>query len=272
MNAPSFRFFPVVSGSVRPRPDLGHSDIQFGALRSAGHTRALVNLAEPRQARHAADHCPDFDLIADSGAFAAFQSGVPIDKERFLDNALALKDRARGPVEFVTLDVVHDQPASDRNWHWLREQGLETVPVFQYGGHLDVLKELLAHTPRVALGGLVPHWQNRALIHAWLGQVCTAARDVRHDARLHLLGLGHAGYPLAYREVASADSSGWATSLRYHRDHERLARRLPEDLQAQERGYALLVHQARKIVDKEQLVNTHRARILPLYPPAELAA
>ena len=264
MNGPDFRFFPVVTGSVRPRPDLGHSDLQFGALRTGGHTRALVNIAEPRTARHAADHCPDFDLMADSGAFAAFRSGVPADRERFLDSALGLKDRARGPVEFVSLDVVHDQPTSDRNWHWLREQGLGTVPVFQYGGHLDALRELLTFTPRVALGGLVPYWQNRALVQAWLERVCTAAQDVRQGARLHQLGLGHTGYPLAYREVASADSSGWATSLRYHRDHDRLARKLPPDLKGQERGYALLVHQARKIVDKERTVNDHRAGAAPV--------
>lgn len=89
--------------------------------------------------QYRANPVPDgapLSMMLDSGAFSAWKSGRSIDID-------ALIEECRRPEwdECVALDVIGDSEGSIRNSHYMREAGLNVIPVFHYGEPWEVLTE-----------------------------------------------------------------------------------------------------------------------------------
>lgn len=195
------------------------------ALHAARHPHVLASYASGSALRGVLRHhllTPEMrgrgHLLVDSGAFSALTRGLALDVRAYgaFCAALAAEHGADlAALEFINLDVIGDQAASDEHERVLRgEFGLDPVPVFTFGARLRDLEAMAARSGRVALGGLVPFAQDRATLRGWLGRCF----DVLGGAgpRVHLLGIAQEWALMAY-PVASCDSSSWSAVVRFGR-------------------------------------------------------
>ncbi len=95
---------------------------------------------------------PDCEVLIDSGAYTAHQSGVPISLEDYVGRLGRL---AFTPWRYLSLDVIGDAQASLQNYRTMGEAGLDPVPVLQRGASFRDLHIAYAGASLVALGGLV---------------------------------------------------------------------------------------------------------------------
>lgn len=256
----AYHYYFSASGNPRPAhiPGASYPDFELAAIRQSGHPRALVSYAySRRKIELAGQHLTGGDLIVDSGAFSAYTKGRVIDLDAYADFCLefaqAYESNLRS-LRFISLDVIGDQRASERNWMRLRELGVNAMPVYTYGADLTALMDIARVSPYVALGGLVPHWQRRELLRAHL-TACEDAVRFTKGTRFHLLGIGGEDLPLRFPSVASADSSGWTTPMRFA--VRRGPYRQPGDTEHQTIMRAL-VSEAGKKRDMERKINAHR--------------
>lgn len=95
------------------------------------------------------------DWVMDSGAFSAFTSGKVIVLQDYIDICHRLIEADSTLVEVFALDVIGDWKGSMANAEEMWRQGVEAIPCFHYGEPWDVLKQLCATYPKVAIGGCV---------------------------------------------------------------------------------------------------------------------
>lgn len=93
--------------------------------------------------------------VLDSGAYSVLNSGVTIDLNKYIDDALALATQSLPPTVIFALDVIGDPEASARNVEEMWRQGVKAVPTFHYGSAWHYLTALADTYPRIALGGMV---------------------------------------------------------------------------------------------------------------------
>lgn len=204
---------------------MGRSGREYEAARAARHPDILASYAAPSAVRGVLRHhlaTPEMHgtgrLILDSGAYSALTLGLALNVHAFGAFAVGLAAEwgdALAELEVVNLDVIGNQGASDEHERVLRgEYGLQPVPVHTFGAPLRVLERMAARSPRLALGGLVPHAQDRATLRGWLTR-CFDALD-GSGARVHLLGIARPWVLEAF-PVASCDSTTWSAGVRFGR-------------------------------------------------------
>jgi hypothetical protein len=146
------------------------------------------------------------NVIVDSGAFTAFQTGrvITLDEyDAFLDT-LPLP-----PTHYVNLDVIGDPVGSWRNYEALRARGRHPLPVFTYGDEpaaLERMYDAVGHDGLVGLGALV----SRKGLHgylAWLMPLVGARKA-------HLLGLAQPSI-VGHWKPYSCDVSSYMMAHRY---------------------------------------------------------
>lgn len=140
--------------------------------------------------------CQGMDVLVDSGAFSAFRSGRPVtldEYQRFLDGSQ--------PSKYIALDVIGDWRATMDQLRRMEQAGYTPIPVWHAQDPWELLSELVAGYPLVALGGLVPLTPT-ARMHV-LRRVFGA-----HPHAYHGLGIGSPDWLTAYPWV-SADSASW---------------------------------------------------------------
>jgi len=104
----------------------------------------------------AADYGRPLSAMLDSGAFTAWKSGIPVDLDAYI-NEVKTGGCTTVTGEFfqwdqcVALDVIGDSEGSVKNAHYMREQGLNVIPVFHYGEPWEILHEYCEHFPHVGL-------------------------------------------------------------------------------------------------------------------------
>lgn len=146
-----------------------------------------------------------FDLILDSGAFTAMNTGKPVDVDEYTDFCDANRDRFA--LAFA-LDVIGDHRASMRNYRRQQDAlgvGFPLVPTWHMGTALKELDSLCAETGYVSIGGAVPFLRKRTQ----LGRVMVEAHRIaaRHGTVLH--GLGMSGAVAVDFPWRSVDSASW---------------------------------------------------------------
>jgi hypothetical protein len=147
------------------------------------------------------------DWALDSGAFTAYNSGIPIDLGEYKDRCGEMLASDPTLTEVFALDVIGDWKASLRNTERMWKSGVKAVPCFHYGEPWDVLKGLAREYPKVALGGSVgkrdkDKWAEQCFARVW-------------PCKLHGFGFGSEKAVLALpgHSVAlpwhSVDSTTW---------------------------------------------------------------
>jgi hypothetical protein len=195
------------------------------AIMARRHAAAMVNALSAGQPAlvQAYNAYPDVRIALDSGAF---------QKNTNLEGYASLMRRIGWRMEWcASLDVLHNQEASDDNYAQLRallardEEALDKlVYIYQCQskgarwsrkGDLSALTRALEHHPFIAVGGIVPVLQ-RSLTEAIdvlgaIGEVLDAA-----DARCHVFGIGNQtllAFTCSQRWFRSSDSSRWLHGL-----------------------------------------------------------
>jgi hypothetical protein len=147
---------------------------------------------------------PEWRVLVDSGAFANFNNGKEVvSKEAYAE---FLKGAAgRKAWRYFSMDVIADPERSRVNFEWMRAQGLSPVPVFQRGGKIGELRQLLHDHELVAIGGVAAKLAGDL---DYIHQVMDVAREAR--SKVHLLGVGVTKVFYRYRPF-SADSSTYCS-------------------------------------------------------------
>lgn len=151
------------------------------------------------------------DIIADSGAFTASNSGKPIDHDAYL---AWLLEHAHSVRFAFSLDEIGDPDTSTLNYLYGRhhlEDRVQLVPTWHIGSPWSVLEKYCTETDYVSVGGAVKAFRAKTS----LLRVCRRAHDIakHHGTKLH--GLGLTGFRvMRWLPWASVDSSSWSISAR----------------------------------------------------------
>lgn len=151
------------------------------------------------------------DVGLDSGAFSVDTGKVKdLTIEQYADY---LQRQGHRYSMAFTFDVLHDGPASYRNWLWLRKQGLDTVPVYHIGTDEKYLRRYLRQTDTIAIGAIANlHTKHRLKGLSYIWREYLLDDNGRPTHKAHGLGLTSArimfGYPWNSVDSASALLSG----------------------------------------------------------------
>jgi len=142
------------------------------------------------------------DWVLDSGAYSAFNSGVEIQLQDYIDYCKRLKDEDQTLTEVFALDVIGDWRASVRNCEEMWRQGVEAIPCFHQGEPEELLRDLARDYPKIALGGVVGVVEKKKL--AW----CQRCFDRIWPKRVHGFGMSGEKLVLAL-PFDSVDATNW---------------------------------------------------------------
>ncbi|RJQ27292.1 hypothetical protein C4577_01620 [Candidatus Parcubacteria bacterium] len=98
-------------------------------------------------------------IFVDSGAFTVFNSGGIVDIDEL---ASFIKEREEYISYYISLDVIADKEGfqSLKNWYYLKEKGLNPIPVFHAGEEQEVMQQYAEHCNYICLGGMAGVSQN----------------------------------------------------------------------------------------------------------------
>jgi len=164
---------------------------------------------------------PDaFRFFLDSGAYSAWTKGTVIDLDEYCAFVRANIERIEA---YACLDVIPGkigQPATDQergraaeatwqNYLYMRDEGLDPLPVFHYGENWRFLDRMLEYgCDYIGIGGLVavPSGQRRY----WLDQLFSRICDGEGIPYVKTHGFGMTAVPLIFRYPwHSVDSTTW---------------------------------------------------------------
>lgn len=147
----------------------------------------------------------DRSIMIDSGAYSAFNSGVPLYKEMYVDFLSKLPIEAQD--EVVNLDVVGNAKESLDNWNYIRFHldWLDVMPVIHFPDTTD-------HNYNVrymGLGGMVSAFKINQRDSVW--DVATWLNKViKEGIHYHGFGVGSPYHQIAFEElIHSCDWMGW---------------------------------------------------------------
>lgn len=143
-----------------------------------------------------------FNEIMDSGAFTMWKQGKEINIADYI--AYIKKYQVK---RYFNLDVVGDPQRTMDNQREMEKAGLSPIPVFHFGGPLELLDELVEKYDLVGLGGHVG--RKKAEVMRWFAEVF----DRHPGARFHGLG-ATVGDMMQSFPFHSVDSSWWLFKIR----------------------------------------------------------
>lgn len=154
---------------------------------------------------------PNGLLCIDSGAFTAFNTGKTISLDAYMDYLSAWE----GVYSYaITLDVIGDPKATQKNTEKLHDAGFPVLPVFTIGDDAVKFRKLCQQNPFVAVGGIAK--LNTKTRLTYLHALNTEARKL--GSNLHALGVG-GPTELSRLGLYAADSSNYATKLNFGHVH-----------------------------------------------------
>lgn len=146
------------------------------------------------------------DLFLDSGAFSAFTIGSEIDIKEYARVILENKDVI---TKCANLDVIGDAEATYKNWLFLKEKGIDALPVIHYGAEEKWFSIYLKEhkVDYLALGGLVPYTKRKVKLKKWLDYSYMQIKPY-FPVKTHLFGVT-TNWVLERYPLYSCDSTGW---------------------------------------------------------------
>lgn len=148
-------------------------------------------------------------IFLDSGAFTVFNSGGEVDIDELI---FFIKKNQENIYQYISLDVISDKVGfeSMRNWDYMREQGLEPIPVYHAGEEWSVLEHYCEYSNYICVGGMAGVSSN------WMTWVdfLQAAFLQFPDHKFHALGVNDP--QLAKRfPFYSVDALSWRSGSRF---------------------------------------------------------
>ena len=152
-----------------------------------------------------------FNILLDSGAYSAFTRGIKISVEEYAEFLI----RWRSYFErYFNLDVIGDFDATWANQDYLESIGLKPVPVFHYGGPIELVRLLVRQYDFIGLGGMVPIPKKK--LDIWLKDLLLRKNgDIKFPAiKFHGLGLTKRKILYDY-PLYSVDSTTWLVGKKF---------------------------------------------------------
>lgn len=162
----------------------------------------------------------EFRFFLDSGAYSAWSKGTHIDIDEYCAFIKANIDLIE---VYASLDVIPGapgRPASERerseaaeqswqNYLYMKNEGLDPLPVYHYGEHPRFLERMLAaEIPYIGIGGLVGIPGGSRMV--WLDRVFDRITDASGMPIVKTHGFGMTSVPLIFRYPwYSVDSTTW---------------------------------------------------------------
>lgn len=153
-----------------------------------------------------ADKWGKMDLFVDSGAYSAFTQGIKINIDEYIEFIKITK-----PSLYANLDVIGDADKTYKNWLYMKDKGLNPLPVIHVNSerkYFDIyLKE--HKVEYIALGGLVPIVKRRKYLKSWLDYCYSTMKSITGGyVKTHLFGVT-TQWVLERYPAYSADSTLW---------------------------------------------------------------
>lgn len=190
-------------------------------LAKAGGRRVMISFAEPptktcwRLYREYG-----IEIMADSGAFSAWKRGIEVNLADYM--AWLTKHDIQ---QYFNLDVVGDMEATARHQKIMEKAGFNPIPVFHFGGPMELLGKLIKNYPLIGLGGTVG--LPTTVKEQWFRQIYS----LYPEGKFHALGVANTRLICQF-PFESADSVWWVYKFRYN-----TARLAPEgDRQAEQQA------------------------------------
>ena len=95
--------------------------------------------------------------MLDSGAYSAFRQGKKIDIDEYAE---FIKVNGHNYDAKITLDVINDAKNTYRNWLYLRNKGVDVIPVYPKTIQKNIRAYLLINIKRL-LNEKVRHFENK---------------------------------------------------------------------------------------------------------------
>lgn len=150
------------------------------------------------------------DVLLDSGAFSAKQSGNPINLNDYMSFI-----RNNNVESYIQLDVIGDDEATDYNLDIMFSNGLSPIPVWHASSTIDRLERLMAKYKRICVGGVASSAvkSSKKGISKRLDTVFAVAKDYwpRH---IHGLGVQQK-WALERYPFYSVDATTWHNGARF---------------------------------------------------------
>jgi hypothetical protein len=100
-------------------------------------------------------------IMLDSGAYSAWTKGTHIDIDKYIQ---FIKEHNDLFDFYINLDVIGDPKGSWKNWKYMREAGLNPLPVYHNGTPEEYLEKYMAHTDYICFGAIAKlHTEQRKL-------------------------------------------------------------------------------------------------------------
>lgn len=153
-------------------------------------------------------HYDKFDIILDSGAFTAFNTGRTIE----LKDYMYFIEKSTLDFEFYfTLDVIGNPSLTNKNYIEMKMAGLDPVPVFTRGQSTEEYNTLYKDQGFIGIGGIAGtpdcQWHLRNLYNTG---------TIRDCDKVHWLGFWDRNFVLYFKPF-SCDTQGWMSAARYGR-------------------------------------------------------
>lgn len=161
-----------------------------------------------------------FSFFVDSGAYSAWSRKTEIDLDEY---CAFIKANADHIEVYASLDVIPGEPgrpattaereaaaeASWQNYLYMRNEGLDPLPVYHYGEDMRFLERMLGHgCSYIGIGGLVGVPGPKRQL--WLDDVFTRLTDDSGSPIVKTHGFGMTAIPLIFRYPwFSVDSTTW---------------------------------------------------------------
>jgi len=91
-------------------------------------------------------------IILDSGAYTVWRQGKSIDIEKYMQFYKENEQFFNGGC--FNLDVILDAKNSYKNWRYIKNSGVDAIPVYHIGTSEKWLKRYMNHTDHIALGAV----------------------------------------------------------------------------------------------------------------------
>lgn len=153
-----------------------------------------------------------FNVFLDSGAFSAWKQDFRIDIDRYIDYVRRVQHAV---VVYASLDVIQEPEESMKNWEYMRQQGLDPMPVFHANESFDFLKEYVEQVGYIALGGVAGLPWAKKKIYKYFD---TCFGIIGDKIKVHGFGVCNLDYLIKY-PFYSADGTSWLAPAIWGKDN-----------------------------------------------------
>lgn len=154
------------------------------------------------------EHQDTFEIILDSGAFTAFNTGRSITIKDYIN---FLEKSVLPFTYYFSLDSIGNTEKSYENYNILCKEGFNPVPVFTRGDKPELFEEYYSRRGFVGIGGIAGTADNKFYLKNLYDN-----HIVKREKQVHWLGFWDRDFLLYYKPFA-CDTQSWMSAARFGR-------------------------------------------------------